>query len=106
MDYDSWKTMTPEEANGTEYDECANVSVNVKISDLGDNSFDDFKDCRVFENQEQEFDYLITTINVEVPLIHDDWEKETYVEDDDVEDAVAEYLGNGCEYEILNWRIA
>ena len=104
MDYDSWKTMTPEEANGTSRDEYVNVAVEVKITDLGHHSFDEFKRCKVFENPE--FEYLTTTIKVEVPLIHDDWEKETYVEDDDVEDAVAEYLGNGCEYEILNWRIA
>lgn len=101
--YDDWKLANP-------YDECEDefvpVEVEVLIFDLGQHVIDEFKN----ETSNISFDdcgtTLTTTIRVDALLTCDDFEKECYVEDEDVENAVAEYLGKGCEYEILNWRRA
>lgn len=106
MDYDTWKLMTPEEADGSAYDKYVPVEVEVLIFDLGQHIIDEFKNETsniTFEDGETT---LTTTITVDAVLTCDDFEKECYVEDDDVENAVAEYLGKGCEYEIIDWRRA
>lgn len=81
--YDDWKLANP-------YDECEDeyVPVEVEVEIYNENKTSEKK-----------------SIQVDVLLTCDDWEKECYVEDEDVENAVAEYLGNDCEYEILNWEI-
>lgn len=103
MEYDDWKLASPYYECKEEY---VKVDVEVAIFDLGQNVIDEFKNesSRItFEDGETT---LTTTITVDALLTCDDFEKECYVEDDDVENAVAEYLGNDCEYEILNWRRA
>lgn len=103
MDYDDWKLASP-------YDECTEeyvkVDVEVEIFDLGQNVIDEFKN----ETSNISFDdggtTLTTTITVDAVLTCDDLEKECYVEDNAIEDAVYEFLGKDCEYEILNWRRA
>lgn len=101
--YDDWKLANP-------YDECEDeyvpVEVEVLIFDLGQHIIDEFKNETsniTFEDSETT---LTTTITVDALLTCDDFEKECYVEDENVENAVAEYLDKGCDYEILNWRMA
>lgn len=106
MNYDDWKLMTPEEDNGTAYDEYVPVEVEVLILDLGLNIINEFKNETSNISFEDGETILTTTITVDALLTVDDWEKECYVEDEDVENAVAEELGNDCYYEILNWRRA
>lgn len=100
MNYDDWKLASP-------YDECTEeyvkVDVEVEIFDLGQNVIDVFKSETSRISFEDGGTTLTTTITVDAVLTCDDFEKECYVEDEDVEDAVAEYLGKGCEYEILTW---
>ena len=106
MDYDTWKLMTPEEADGSAYDKYVPVEVEVLIFDLGQNIIDEFKNETsniTFEDGETT---LTTTITVDALLTCDDFEKECYVEEENIKDAVAEYLGNDCEYEIIDWRRA
>lgn len=104
MDYDTWKLMTPEEDNGTAYDEYVTVEVEVEIFDLGQNVIDEFKNKTSKINFEDDCTSLTTTITVDAVLTCDDFEKECYVEENAIEDAVAELLGKDCDYEILNWR--
>lgn len=99
--YDDWKLSNP-------YDECEGefvpVDVEVLIFDLGQNIIDEFKNETshiVFEDGETT---LTTTITVDALLTCDGFEKECYVEEENIKDAVAEYLGKDCEYEIVNWR--
>ena len=103
MDYDDWKLASP-------YDECTEeyvkVDVEVEIFDLGQNVIDEFKNETSKINFEDDCTSLTTTITVDAVLTCDDFEKECYVEEEDVENAVVEYLGKDCEYEILNWRTA
>ena len=103
MDYDSWKLASP-------YDECAEeyvkVDVEVLIFDLGQNVIDEFKNETSKISFEDDYTSLTTTITVDAVLTCDDFEKECYVEEDDVKNAVCEFLGKDCEYEILNWRRA
>lgn len=103
MDYDDWKLASP-------YDECTEeyvkVDVVVEIFDLGQKVIDEFKNETSKINFYGDFSSLTTTITVDAVLTCDDFEKECYVEDEDVENAVAEYLGKGCDYEILDWRRA
>lgn len=106
MDYDTWKLMTPEEDNGKAYDEYVPVDVEVEIFDLGRNLIDDFRDNNPMIHFEDGTTSLKAKIQVEALLTVDDFEKECYVEEEDVKYAVAEYLGKDCEYKILNWRMA
>lgn len=106
MDYDAWKLMTPEEDNGTAYDEYVTVDVEVEIFDLGQNVIDEFKNETSKISFEDDYTSLTTTITVDAVLTCDDFEKECYVDEEDVKYAVAEFLGNECEYKILNWRRA
>lgn len=46
--------------------------------------------------------FCISTITVEVPIYWDDWEREFYVEEDYLPEAVSSYLGDK-DYEIINW---
>lgn len=103
QNYDDWKLASP-------YDECTEeyvkVDVEVEIFDLGQNVIDEFKNETsriVFDEGETT---LTTTITVDALLTCDDFEKECYVDDEDVENAVYELLGKDCEYEILNWERA
>lgn len=106
MDYDTLKLMTPEEANGTAYDEYVPVEVEVLIFDLGQHVIDEFKNETSKINFEDDCTSLTTTITVDAVLTCDDFEKECYVGEEDVKDAVAGFLGNDCEYEIIDWRTA
>lgn len=106
MDYDTWKLMTPEEDNGKAYDEYVPVDVEVEIFDLGRNLIDDFRDNNPMIHFEDGTTSLRAKIQVEALLTVDDFEKECYVDEEDVKYAVAESLGKGCEYEIINWRRA
>lgn len=84
LDYDDWKLANP-------YDECEGeyVPVDVEIEIYNED-----------ETSEK------TTIQVDALLTFDDFEKECYVRHEDIKDAVAEYLGKGCNYEIIDWRRA
>jgi hypothetical protein len=104
MDYDTWKLMTPEEDNGTAYDEYVPVDVEVEIFDLGQNLIDDLRDGNPMIHFEDGATRLKAKIQVDALLTVDDFEKECYVEEEDVKNAVAAFLGKDCEYEILNWR--
>lgn len=101
MDYDSWKLSSP-------YDECTEeyvtVDVEVEIFDLGQNVIDEFKNETSKIKFEGDFTSLVTTIQVDAVLTCDDFEKECYVENNAIEDAVYEFLGKDCEYKILNWK--
>lgn len=105
MNYDDWKLMTPEEANGTAYDEYVPVKVEVLIFDPGQNVIDSFRDDSKI-NFEDGHTTLTTIITVDALLTCDDFEKESWVRDEDVENAVAKYLGNDSDYEILEWWTA
>lgn len=98
--YDDWKLASP-------YDECTEeyvkVDVEVEIFDLGQNVIDEFKNETSKINFEDDCTSLTATITVDAVLTCDDFEKECYVEDNAIEDAVYEFLGKDCEYEILNW---
>lgn len=98
--YDDWKLANP-------YDECrvkfVPVKVEVEIFDLGQHVIDEFKNETSRINSEDGETSLTTTITVDALLICDDFEKVYYARDEDVENAVAEYLGKGCEYEIIDW---
>ena len=96
--YDDWKLANP-------YDECEDefvpVEVEVLIFDLGQHVIDELKNETsniTFEDSETT---LTTTITVDALLTCEDFE--SYNRDEDVRDAVAEYLGKGCEYEIIDW---
>lgn len=101
MDYDNWKLSSP-------YDECTEeyvkVDVEVEIFDLGQNVIDEFKNETSKINFHGDYSSLTTTIRVDAVLTCDDFEKECYVEENAIEDAVYEFLGKGCEYKILNWK--
>lgn len=103
MDYDDWKLASP-------YDECTEeyvkVDVVVEIFDLGQKVIDKFKNETSKINFYGDFSSLTTTITVDAVLTCDDFEKECYVEEEDVKNAVAEFLGKDCDYEILDWRRA
>lgn len=103
MNYDDWKLSSP-------YDECTEeyvkVDVEVEIFDLGQNVIDEFKNETSKINFNGDSSSLTTTITVDAVLTCDDFEKECYVEEEDVKDAVAGFLGKGCEYKILNWKRA
>lgn len=103
MDYDDWKLASP-------YDECTEeyvkVDVEVEIFDIGQNVIDEFKNETSKISFEDDYTSLTTTITVDAVLTCDDFEKECYVEEEDVKNAVAEFLGKDCEYEILDWRRA
>lgn len=90
MEYDDWKLASPYDEYTEEY---VKVDVEVEIFTSKIN-FED--DCTS----------LTTTITVDAVLTCDDFEKECYVEENAIEDAVYEFLGKGCEYKILNWRMA
>lgn len=100
QNYDDWKLANP-------YDECEDelvpVDVEVEIFDLGQNVIDEFKNETSKINFEGDFTSLTTTITVDVVLTCDDFERECYFERENIDHAVAEYLGNGCDYEIINW---
>lgn len=98
--------MTPEEADGSAYDKYVPVEVEVEIINLGWNRVDAFKNDTSTITFEDDYTTLTTTITVDALLTCDDFEKECYVEVEDVENAVAEYLGKDCDYEIINWRRA
>lgn len=82
QNYDDWKLANP-------YDECDGkyVPVDVEIEIYNEDETSEKK-----------------TIRVDALLTCDDFEEECYVEEEDVKNAVAEYLGKGCEYEIINWE--
>ena len=103
MDYDDWKLSSPYDEYTEEH---VKVDVVVEIFDLGQKVIDEFKNETSKINFYGDFSSLTTTITVDAVLTCDDFEKECYVEEEDVENAVAEYLGKGCEYEILDWRRA
>lgn len=98
--YDDWKLANP-------YDECEGkyvpVEVEVLIFDLGQNVIDEFKNETSKIKFEGDYTSLTTTITVDALLTCDDFEKECYVEDNAIEDAVYEFLGKDCEYEIIDW---
>lgn len=90
MDYDNLKLSSP-------YDECTEEYVKVDV------------EVEIFTskiNFEDDCTSLTTTITVDAVLTCDDFEEECYVEEEDVKNAVDEYLGKGCEYEIIDWRRA
>lgn len=103
MEYDDWKLASP-------YDECTEeyvkVDVEVEIFDLGQNVIDEFKNETSKIKFEDGDTTLTTTIQVDALLTVDDFEKECYVELEDVDNAVYELLGKDCDYEILNWERA
>lgn len=103
MDYDSWKLASPYDESAEEY---VKVDVEVEIFNLGQNVIDEFKNETSKISFEDDYTSLTTTITVDSVLTCDDFEKECYVEEEDVKDAVAEFLGKDCEYEIINWRRA
>ena len=101
MEYDDWKLASPYYECKEEY---VKVDVEVAIFDLGHHVVDEFKNETsriVFDEGETT---LTTTITVNAVLTCDDFEKECYVEEEDVRNAVSEYLGKDCDYEIINWR--
>lgn len=102
MEYDDWKLASPYDEYTEEY---VKVDVEVEIFDLGQNVIDEFKNETSKISFEDDYTSLTTTITVDAVLTCDEFEKECYVENDDVENAVAEYLGKDCEYEVLNWRM-
>lgn len=87
---------------------------------MGYNNYDDWKLANPYDEYEDKYvpvDVEIeiynedetsekTTIRVDALLTCDNFEKECYVRDEDIKDAVAEYLGKGCDYEIIDWRRA
>ena len=99
--YDDWKLANPYDEHEGKY---VPIEVEVLIFDLGQHVIDEFKN----ETSNISFDdggaTLTTTIRVNALLTCDDFEKECYVEDEDVKDAVYEFLGKDCEYEIIDWR--
>lgn len=82
--YDDWKLANP-------YDEYEGKYVPVDV------------DVEIYNEDETSEK---TTIRVDALLTCDDFEKECYVRDEDIKDSVAEYLGKGCDYEIIDWRRA
>lgn len=96
--YDDWKLANP-------YDECKDkfvpVKVEVEIFDLGQHVIDEFKNETSRINSEDGETSLTTTITVDALLTCEDFE--SYNRDEDVRDAVAEYLGKVCEYKIIDW---
>lgn len=85
---------------------------------MGYNSYDDWKLANPYDEYEDEFvpvDVEIEiynedetsekmTIQVDALLTCDEFERECYVREEDIKNAVAEYLGKGCDYEIIDWR--
>lgn len=103
QNYDDWKLANP-------YDECedefVHVDVEVAIFDLGQNVINAFKNETSKISFEDDVTTLTTTIQVEARLTCDDFEKECYVEEYSVKQAVYDVLGKDCDYEILNWETA
>jgi len=98
MDYDSWKTASPEDANEYNY---VDVEVEIEFSDLGKNDIDMFEKDSVKTKKYADYETTIAKLVVQVPLRNEG--REYFVSFDDVYEEVYNVL-NQSEYEILNWR--
>lgn len=81
-DYDRWKTASP-------YDnESETATVEVDLSIFPDDPDEDIECVK---------------IKLEVPVTEDGWERETYIDEDDVIETVAERFAE-TQYKINNWK--
>ena len=88
MDYDTWKLMTPEEEDRTEY---ADVEAEIGVWVTPD-------------------EYEETVINLTVP-VEEDWDDDRgkIIVPIDINTSIADYMCEyytDCEYDLLNWRFA